>query len=186
MKPLRTRLEQARKQLGIPWDVLERDYLLSWILAGIGEVDLLRDTLVFKGGTALKKCWFGDYRFSEDLDFSGTKNVPTGEAMEDAMQAACQAASRLLDEYAPVEINCQRYTEKDPLPGTFGQVARLLGLQPPSDAFDQIVLVARAGRFAEGLDVLAAKFGDRHPLQHRDLFANIHCHDRTPSCSRGR
>lgn len=117
MKPLRTRLEKARKQLGIPWDVLERDYLLSWILAGIGEVDSLRDTLVFKGGTALKKCWFGDYRFSEDLDFSGTKDVPAGEAMEEAMQATCQAASRLLDEYAPVEIICHRYSEKDPHPG---------------------------------------------------------------------
>lgn len=67
MKPLRTRLQEARKRLGLPWEVLERDYLLSWILAGIGQVASLRDTLVFKGGTALKKCYFGgDYRFSED------------------------------------------------------------------------------------------------------------------------
>jgi len=117
MKPLRTRLEEARKQLGIPWEVLERDYLLSWILAGIGKVDSLRDTLIFKGGTALKKCWFGDYRFSEDLDFSGINDVPTGEAMDETMQSACQAASQLLDEYAPVEIICRRYTEKDPHPG---------------------------------------------------------------------
>ncbi len=29
-----------------------------------------RDALVFKGGTALKRCYFGDYRFSEDLDFT--------------------------------------------------------------------------------------------------------------------
>lgn len=36
-----------------------------------GQVDSLRETLVFKGGTALRKCDFGDYRFSEDLDFSG-------------------------------------------------------------------------------------------------------------------
>lgn len=117
MKPLRTRLEEARTRLGIPWEVLERDYLLSWVLAGIGQVGALRDTLVFKGGTALKKCWFGDYRFSEDLDFSGIAGVPTGEAVEDAMQEACEAAARLLDEYAPVEIHCQRYTERDPHPG---------------------------------------------------------------------
>ena len=117
MRPLRTRLEVARKKFGIPWEVLERDYLLSWILAGIAQSDSLRDTLIFKGGTALKKCWFGDYRFSEDLDFSGTKDLPTGEAMEEAMQSACRAAVGLLDEYAPVEIICQRYTEKDPHPG---------------------------------------------------------------------
>jgi len=117
MKPLRTRLEEARKRLGIPWEVLERDYLLSWILAAIGQVGSLRDVLVFKGGSALKKCWFGDYRFSEDLDFSGTEGVPTGKAMEDAVQEACRAAARLLDEYAPVEIVCERYTERDPHPG---------------------------------------------------------------------
>ena len=117
MKPLRTRLEAARTQLGIPWDVLERDYVLSWILAGIGQVDALRETLVFKGGTALKKCWFGDYRFSEDLDFSARGPVPRGEAMEAAMGQACQAAVRLLDEYAPVAIACERYTETEPHPG---------------------------------------------------------------------
>ena len=70
MRPLRTRLQEARHRLGIQWEVLERDYLLSWILAGVGQVPELGDTLVFKGGTALKKCYFGDYRFSEDLDFS--------------------------------------------------------------------------------------------------------------------
>jgi len=117
MKPLRTRLQEARKRLSLPWEVLERDYLLSWILAGIGRVDSLRETLVFKGGTALKKCYFGDYRFSEDLDFSGVEGVPTGDAMERAVRDACAAASKLLDEYAPVEIACERYTEKDPHPG---------------------------------------------------------------------
>jgi len=118
MKPLRTRLQEARKRLGLTWEVLERDYLLSWILAGIGQVASLRDTLVFKGGTALKKCYFGgDYRFSEDLDFSGLEGVPTGEAMERAVREACEAAAKLLDEYAPVEIACERYTEKEPHPG---------------------------------------------------------------------
>jgi predicted nucleotidyltransferase component of viral defense system len=117
MKPLRTRLQEARKRLGLPWEALERDYLLSWVLAGIGQVDSLRETLVFKGGTALKKCYFGDYRFSEDLDFSGIEGVPTGEAMERAVREACSAAAKLLDEYAPVEIDCKRHTEKHPHPG---------------------------------------------------------------------
>ncbi len=117
MKPLYTRLQEARKRLDIPWVVLERDYLLSWILAGIGQVESLRDTLVFKGGTALKKCYFGDYRFSEDLDFSGLEGAPTGDKMEQAVREACDAAVKLLDKYAPVEIACERYTEKEPHPG---------------------------------------------------------------------
>lgn len=76
MKALRGRLEESRKRLGLPWEVLERDYLLTWILAGITQVDSFRDTLVFKGGTALKKCFFGDYSFSEDLDFTAVGSVP--------------------------------------------------------------------------------------------------------------
>ena len=92
MKPLRPRLEDIRRRLGIRWEVLERDYLLSWVLAGIDAVPELKRTLVFKGGTALKKCYFGDYRFSEDLDFSGREGVPTGDAMEGLMRRACEAA----------------------------------------------------------------------------------------------
>ncbi len=55
----------------IPETVLERDYCLSWFLVGLSRSPL-RDRLAFKGGTALKKCYFGDYRFSEDLDFTLT------------------------------------------------------------------------------------------------------------------
>ena len=117
MKALRTRLQEARRDLGLPWEVLERDYLLSWILAGTGQVEALRESLVFKGGTALKKCYFGEYRFSEDLDFSGLAGCPTGEALVKAIEEACEAATGLLDEYAPVDIICSRYTERDPHPG---------------------------------------------------------------------
>lgn len=116
MKPLYTRLQEARRELGTPWEVLERDYLLSWILAGIERVDSLNGTLIFKGGTALKKCYFGAYRFSEDLDFSTLGAAPADDSMEAAMRKTCQAATELLDEYAPVEIGCERHTERDPHP----------------------------------------------------------------------
>jgi predicted nucleotidyltransferase component of viral defense system len=129
MKPLHTRFLEFRKQLSIPWGVLERDYVLSWILAGIARVDTLRNTLVLKGGTALKKCYFGEYRFSEDLDFSTTGAMPTGEAMEHAIQEACYVTAKLLDEYAPVRIECERYVEKEPHPG--GQEAFTIRAQLP-------------------------------------------------------
>jgi len=53
----------------IPESVLERDYCLAWFLAELAESEL-QPNLAFKGGTALKRCYFGDYRFSEDLDFT--------------------------------------------------------------------------------------------------------------------
>src|SRR5207302_2329728 len=50
-------------------DVLERDYCLAWFLRAL-SVSELRQVFAFKGGTALKRCYFSDYRFSEDLDFT--------------------------------------------------------------------------------------------------------------------
>lgn len=70
----------------LPESVLERDYCLAWILVGLSRSPL-RDRLAFKGGTALKRCYFGDYRFSEDLDFTLTAETPW-EAMERGFAAA--------------------------------------------------------------------------------------------------
>ena len=50
--------------------VIEKDYVLGWLLAGINHQPTLRESWVFKGGTCLKKCYFETYRFSEDLDFT--------------------------------------------------------------------------------------------------------------------
>ncbi len=49
---------------------VEKDYVASWILYGISKNLVLSKSLVFKGGTVLKKAYFPDYRFSEDLDFT--------------------------------------------------------------------------------------------------------------------
>ena len=72
---------------------------------------------MFKGGTALKKCYFGDYRFSEDLDFTGWEGVPAGDEMKELMSRACESAQKLVGEYAPIELLCGRYTESNPHPG---------------------------------------------------------------------
>ncbi len=49
--------------------VVEKDYVLGWLLAGIANNPITR-AWAFKGGTCLRKCWFETYRFSEDLDFT--------------------------------------------------------------------------------------------------------------------
>ncbi len=53
----------------VPEAVLERDYCIAWFLVGLSRTPL-RERITFKGGTALKQCYFGHYRFSEDLDFT--------------------------------------------------------------------------------------------------------------------
>jgi predicted nucleotidyltransferase component of viral defense system len=51
-------------------EVVEKDYVLGWLLAAIARHPETSAHWVFKGGTSLKKCYFETYRFSEDLDFS--------------------------------------------------------------------------------------------------------------------
>ena len=50
--------------------VVEKDYVLGWLRAGIYAHEALTESWIFKGGTCLKKCFFETYRFSEDLDFT--------------------------------------------------------------------------------------------------------------------
>jgi len=56
-------------RLGLSDKTIEQDYVLTWVLLAIAHSPL-RDRLAFKGGTALKKVYEPDYRFSEDLDFT--------------------------------------------------------------------------------------------------------------------
>ncbi len=58
--------------LGLNPHVIEKDYVLGWVLWGINGHNSLTEKWIFKGGTCLKKCFFETYRFSEDLDFTLT------------------------------------------------------------------------------------------------------------------
>lgn len=63
-------IQQNARAAGVRDQQIEKDYILSWILLGISKHEELSKTIVFKGGTVLKKVYFEDYRFSEDLDFT--------------------------------------------------------------------------------------------------------------------
>ncbi|CAN7678092.1 nucleotidyl transferase AbiEii/AbiGii toxin family protein [Mesorhizobium amorphae] len=62
------------QQTSLTPHVVEKDYVLGWMLAGIYQHEDLVENWVFKGGTCLKKCFFETYRFSEDLDFTLIKS----------------------------------------------------------------------------------------------------------------
>jgi predicted nucleotidyltransferase component of viral defense system len=72
---------QLRAEWSLDVNVIEKDYVLGWLLAGIGQDQLLGQNWVFKGGTCLRKCYYETYRFSEDLDFTVVNGGP--EAPED-------------------------------------------------------------------------------------------------------
>lgn len=57
-----------RKNLNV--GLTEKDYVIEWLLKGIYESNI-KDNLIFKGGTAIKKVYFPEsWRFSHDLDFT--------------------------------------------------------------------------------------------------------------------
>jgi predicted nucleotidyltransferase component of viral defense system len=66
----RQEILELAADVGLEPNVVEKDYVLGWILAGISQHPRTRDSWLFKGGTCLKKCFFETYRFSEDLDFT--------------------------------------------------------------------------------------------------------------------
>ncbi len=63
-------IQRIARGAGVRDQQIEKDYVLSWILNGVARHDQLSGIMVFKGGTVLKKFYFEDYRFSEDLDFT--------------------------------------------------------------------------------------------------------------------
>ncbi len=115
MKLLRIKLQNECAIKKSRLDIIEKDYALSYLLAGIAKQQQLTHSLIFKGGNALKKIFFGDYRFSVDLDFS-TLNAPKNQALENALQAAIDISSELLSNYGPFEIQLKRYPESKPHP----------------------------------------------------------------------
>lgn len=128
MKTLRRRLQDAAKLSRVNQIVIERDYAQSYVLLGVGENEALGETLIFKGGTALKKIHFGSYRFSEDLDFSAIDG-PHGDDLEDAIRKAIARAEQAAREFAPLAFTVERYEERDPHPG--GQEAFIVRAQFP-------------------------------------------------------
>jgi predicted nucleotidyltransferase component of viral defense system len=49
---------------------IDKDWALGHFLDAIFTIQDIREKLIFKGGTCLRKCYIPDYRFSEDLDFT--------------------------------------------------------------------------------------------------------------------
>lgn len=72
----RLAIQQRVHEWHLREDVIEKDYVLGWLLWGIGVHSSLSKHWAFKGGTCLKKCYLETYRFSEDLDFTVLPDGP--------------------------------------------------------------------------------------------------------------
>lgn len=88
------RITQQADKDGVDADVVERDYVLTHILASLSS-HTDPDIFQFKGGTSLRLCYFHDYRYSADIDLNLLPDVSLerarevlGEIVERARQTA--------------------------------------------------------------------------------------------------
>jgi len=124
-------IARARGTSGLLLDATVKDHILSDLLAGIAATPELGDRLAFKGGTALRKCWFPTYRYSEDLDFTLVAGATLTEPeLLHHLDFAAKAAADLVPDYgARYTFDVRIKAPREPHP--FGQAnARLVGRAP--------------------------------------------------------
>lgn len=96
---------------------IEKDYVISWVTYGISNNPFLKEHLIFKGGTVLKKVYFPDYRFSEDLDFTFTpanRSFSGGGGKEFDIKTIKTAFHELIDwlfEESRISLSIQNETQ---------------------------------------------------------------------------
>lgn len=63
-------IQKIAKQWNLEDHIIEKDYILGWLLWGIAKHAVLSKSWVLKGGSAIKKCYMDTHRYSQDLDFT--------------------------------------------------------------------------------------------------------------------
>jgi predicted nucleotidyltransferase component of viral defense system len=87
-------IESMAESMGVHHANVERDYVFGWLLKCFYENSYLAPLLVFKGGNCMRKAYYPDTRFSNDLDFSLGTEVDV-ERMQSEINKACSVAHTL-------------------------------------------------------------------------------------------
>ena len=115
-------------------EIVEKDYVLGWLLAALGQHAATSEGWVFKGGTCLKKCFFETYRFSEDLDFSllpaAAYDAPTLLAILTDVTSLAAELSGI--EFPPAMIEVRSRVDKLDRPTFFAKLAYRGPLRMPN------------------------------------------------------
>jgi predicted nucleotidyltransferase component of viral defense system len=80
-------------KLGVPLPNVEKDYVMGWLLWGIYNDPHLAENLVLKGGNCLRKVYFPDTRFSDDLDFTAFR-LDAEQEFRRRLNAICTEVGR--------------------------------------------------------------------------------------------
>ena len=103
-------LRRRARKTGFNVATLEKDYALTWLLSGIYQEDSkLREILIFKGGTAIRKIYFPEWRLSEDMDFTIMQEVDHSELKQDFEQVFSSVNKKSSINYSFTSFNAGEY-----------------------------------------------------------------------------
>lgn len=101
-------LKRLQGTWGVGQQIIEKDYCIGWVLKSIGENAFFKENLVFKGGTAIRKVYFPEARFSEDLDFTSLGDLQEND-LKEALQQICGGVKKESGiELRPVSLDLKR------------------------------------------------------------------------------
>ena len=116
MRNIGQMLKDLVRQNHVLLEILEKDYALSYLILAIAKTPGLGNQIVLKGGTALRKVYLPDYRFSEDLDYSTIQLGPLADC-EKTMEVASQQMMELLHQEGPFTVLLEPLILPRPHPG---------------------------------------------------------------------
>ncbi len=71
---------------GVPISTIERDYAQDYLLSALVKINM-----ALKGGTAIRKLYIENYRFSDDLDFTMCENIEASTLKRKIRKAVFEA-----------------------------------------------------------------------------------------------
>ncbi len=98
-------IESESSKVGVSPQTIEKDYHLDWYLAGLAKENFF-SKFSFYGGTAIKKIYIPNHRFSEDIDLISSDKL-SSEAIVEILGRAhkfLEKEANLFYSYRPDEI----------------------------------------------------------------------------------
>ncbi len=104
------KIKKLSTKLQVPEEIIEKDFFIELVLFYLARDSYFREKIIFRGGTSLKKIYFQNYRFSEDLDFL----LPDRENLAEIEYKLNQCLLKINADY-PVKLDKRCEYNKDRL-----------------------------------------------------------------------
>ena len=115
----------AAEIMNMPFEIIEKDYWVVWVLERLFSLEKMKSHLTFKGGTSLSKVYGLIDRFSEDIDLSIEREFFGFGAPSDPENAPSKKKQRaILDNLLKV---CSHYVQTQMLGDLEDAIAAKLG-----------------------------------------------------------